>query len=412
MMTRMRIKSLILGSILTSFVFQANAQNAAGDLDQYNVITTGVPFLMISPDARAGGMGDVGGASSPDANNIHWNAGKMAFLGEDNAFLSLSYTPWLNRLVPDINLAYMTYNQAINDRSAFGMSLKYFSLGDINFTDNDGNSQGTFNPNELAVDGSYALKLSETWGAGIALRYIYSNLTQGQSVPGLQTKPGQAFGADLGFYYEGRKKNLKNGQKGRWAFGTAITNMGSKISYSESGQENFIPTNLRIGGRYDLEIDEYNRVSFLLDVNKLLVPTPPIYYKTYNGRDSTDADGNKIVEFGKDDDVSPIAGMAQALNPNAKPNGFSELMDELVWNAGVEYWYSNVFAVRGGYQHENEFKGNRKYFTLGIGIKYNVFGLDFSYLIPANQTVRSPLENTLRFTLYFDFGALANAEEG
>ncbi|MCT4625355.1 MAG: type IX secretion system outer membrane channel protein PorV [Schleiferiaceae bacterium] len=404
----MKLRSIIIGSLVAFFVNQSMAQNAFGD---YNVVTTAVPFLMISPDARAGGMGDVGAASSSDANNIHWNAGKMAFLGKDQSYLSLSYTPWLNRLVPDINLAYLTYQKAINDKSAFGMSLKYFSLGDINFTDNDGNSQGTFNPNEFAIDGAYSLKLSERWGAGIALRYIYSNLTQGQSVPGLQTKPGQAFGADIGFYYKSRRQNLKNGQKGYWSFGTAITNMGSKISYSESGQENFIPTNLRIGGRYDLEIDEYNRVGFMLDINKLLVPTPPEYYKTDNGRDSTDADGNKVIKAGKDDNVSPIQGMVQALDPNAKPNGMSELIDEIVWNVGIEYWYSDIFAVRGGYQHEHESKGNRKYFTLGIGLKYNVFGLDFSYLIPANQSVRSPLENTLRFTLYFDFGALATGEE-
>ena len=397
---------IFTGIAMITLLFQTNAQNA------FNVVTTGVPFLMISPDARAGGMGDVGAASSPDANNIHWNSAKMAFLGEDNAFLSLSYTPWLNRLVPDINLAYLSYNKAINDRSAFGMSMKYFSLGEINFRDDQGNDQGTYSPNEFAIDGSYALKLSERWSAGIALRYIYSNLTQGQSVAGLQTKAGQSFGSDLTFYYESRKMNLKSGQKGTAAFGFAITNLGAKISYSESGNDNFIPTNLRLGGRYDLEIDEYNQVSFLFDINKLLVPTPPAYYQTDNGRDSTDSEGNKVIEFGKDDDVSPLKGVVQALDPNAKPDGFSELIEEIVWNVGVEYWYSNMFAVRGGYQYEAKNKGNRQYFTMGVGLKYNVFGLDFSYLIPANQSVKSPLENTLRFTLYFDFGKLANENEG
>jgi len=400
---------------MTTLLFQSNAQNA------FNVVTTGVPFLLISPDARAGGMGDVGGASSPDANNIHWNVAKMAFLGEDNAFLSLSYTPWLNRLVPDINLAYLTYNKAINDRSAFGMSMKYFSLGEINFRDDQGNDQGTYSPNEFAIDGAYALKLSERWSAGIALRFIYSNLTQGQSVAGLQTKPGMSFGSDLGFYYESRRMNLKNGQKGKAAFGVSMTNLGAKISYSESGNDNFIPTNLRLAGRYDLEIDEYNTVSFLFDINKLLVPTPPAYYQTSNGRDSTDANGDKVIEFGKDDNVSPLKGVVQSLSPSAKPgvlkpdgtrNQFQELINEIVWNVGVEYWYSGMFAVRGGYQYEHASKGNRQYFTLGVGLKYNVFGLDFSYLIPANQSVKSPLENTLRFTLYFDFGKLANENEG
>lgn len=409
----MRLNKWIFAcSFVLAVTLNVYGQNSLGDRDEYNVITTGVPFLSVSPDARAGGMGDVGVASSPDGNNIHWNVGKMAFLGEGNSLFSLSYTPWLNRLVPDIDMAYLSYNRALNDRSAFGMSLRYFSLGDINFRDEFGNDQGTFQPNEFAIDGAYSLKLSDKWGAGIALRYIYSNLTQGQTVAGLQTKPGQSFGADIGFYYESRMKSIKGGKRGGYRFGVAITNMGAKISYTESGNENFIPTNLRIGGAYNLRFDEYNRMTFFLDINKLLVPTPPEYYQTQNGRDSVDSEGNKVIEAGKDDNVSPIEGMVQALNPNAKPDGFNELMREIVWNTGIEYWYSEMFAVRGGYQYEHKTKGNRQYFTLGIGIKYNVFGLDFSYLIPANQTVRSPLENTLRFTLFFDFGKLAQQSEG
>ena len=405
----MKIKGLIVTGLMLLGMMSVKGQNAFGDP---NVVTTAVPFLMVSPDARAGGMGDVGGASMPDGNNIHWNAAKMAFLGEGNSILALSYTPWLNRLVPDINMSYLSYNRAINKRSAFGMSLKYFSLGNIDFRDEQGNHQGTFNPYEMAIDGAYSLKLSETWSGGIALRYIYSNLTQGQSVAGLQTKPGQSFASDIGFYYQSRRQNLKDGKKSQWTFGTAITNLGAKISYTETGNENFIPTNLRIGGGYHLQFDEYNKISFLADINKLLVPTPPEYCTNDNGTPIIDSTtGERVICAGMDDNVSPIQGMIQALNPNAKPGGFEELMQEIVYNVGIEYWYSDIFAVRGGYQHEHENKGNRKYFTLGVGIKYNVFGLDFSYLIPANQSVRSPLENTLRFTLFFDFGKLAKAEE-
>lgn len=374
--------------------FSAKAQISNEDL---NVISTAVPILIVSPDARAGAMGDVGAATLPDANNVFWNPAKLAFMGDKATSLSLSYTPWLSRLVPDIDLAYVSFQRGLSDRSGLAVSMRYFSLGDINFRDDQGNPTGTFSPYEFSLDAAYALKFSEQWSGGIALRYIYSDIAQGQVVQGLQTKPGQSVAADIAFFYKSRKIQMEGGQKGTATFGVNISNIGSKISYSESGRSDFIPTNLKIGGGYIWEFDKYNAVGFYLDINKLLVPTPQVI---------TD-EGDTL---GKSTDVDPLTGMIQALSPGAKPNGFSELMNEIVWNVGAEWMYNDLFMVRLGYQHEHESKGNRKYFTMGAGIKYSIFSLDMAYLIPANSTVRSPLENTLRFTLAFDLGGMAKAD--
>lgn len=391
----MKIKlNRILIALLVSTTFSAYAQN-----DKFRVVTTAVPILQISPDARAGGMGDVGVASLPDANVIFWNPAKLAFLGEDVSKLSLSYTPWLSRLVPDIDLAYLSYVRSLGDRQGLGVSLRYFSLGEINFRDDQGNPTGTFSPYEFSADIAYSLKFSDQWSGGIALRYIFSDIAQGQIVQGLQTKPGQSVSADISFFYKSRQINMQGGQKGTALFGVNISNIGAKISYSESGQDDFIPTNLRLGGGYIWQFDTYNKIGLMVDMNKLLVPTPPV----------RDQNTGEVLE-GKDDDVDPITGMIQALDPSAKPDGFNELMREIVWNVGVEWTYNDLFMVRAGYQNENENKGNRKYFTFGAGIAYNIFALDVAYLIPANSTVRSPLENTLRFTLSFDLGGMTSAE--
>ncbi len=392
------MKNLINSTLLVVFAL-ASFSVKAQDNEKFRVVTTAVPILQISPDARAGGMGDVGVASLPDANVIFWNPAKLAFLGEDASKLSLSYTPWLSRLVPDIDLAYLSYVRALGDRQGLGVSLRYFSLGEINFRDDQGNSTGTFSPYEFSADIAYSLKFSEQWSGGIALRYIFSDIAQGQIVQGLQTKPGQSVAADIAFYYKSRLINMQNGQKGTALFGVNISNIGAKISYSESGQDDFIPTNLRLGGGYVWQFDTYNKVAFMLDMNKLLVPTPPV----------RDQSTGEVLE-GKDDDVDPITGMIQALSPSAKPDGFNELMREIVWNIGAEWTYNDLFMVRAGYQNEHETKGNRKYFTFGAGIAYNIFALDVAYLIPANSTVRSPLENTLRFTLSFDLGGMTSAE--
>ena len=388
---------IVLSSLMALSATVVNAQNAFGDLDQYNVVTTAVPIMLVSPDSRAGGMGDVGAATTPDGNNIFWNPAKLAFMGPKVTTLSMSYTPWLSKLVPDINLAYLSFQKSLGDRQGLGVSMRYFSLGDINFRDDQGNSTGTFSPYEFSLDVAYALKFSEQWSGGIALRYIYSDITQGQVVQGLQTKPGQSVGADIAFFYKSRQISMEGGKKGTATFGLNIANIGSKISYSESGNSDFIPTNLKIGGGYAVQFDKYNRIGLFLDLNKLLVPTPQIV-----------ADNGDTL--GKSTDVDPLSGMIQALSPGAKPYGGKELWQEIVWNVGAEWVYNDLFMVRLGYQYENEYKGNRKYITMGAGIKYNIFALDFAYLIPATSTVRSPLENTLRFTLSFDLGGMASSE--
>jgi hypothetical protein len=389
----MRNKLLAILSGWAFFGITAFGQtNNATAFGQYNVITTAVPFLIISPDSRSGGMGDVGVSTSPDNNSLHWNVAKLAFLEDDHNGLSMSYTPWLSRLVPDIDLAYLSYSKQIGKRSGLGLSLRYFSLGEINLTDENGNPQGTLSPNEFAIDGGYSLQLSEQISLGVALRYIYSNLAQSSvTSTGSNTQAGQSFAADVGAYYRSREINLEKGQKARYSIGFLMSNIGAKVSYSDAANSDFLPTNLRFGGTFDLLFDQYNSMAFTVEMNKLLVPTPPL----------RDPDTGEIIA-GEDNNVPPFRGIFQSFSD--APGGSREELREIIWNTGVEYNYSDKFFLRGGYQYEHETKGNRKYFTLGLGIKYNVFGLDFAYLIPATPTVQSPLENTLRFTLYFGLG--------
>ncbi len=370
---------------MTAGVFgQVNNTSQLSGADALNTITTAVPFLMIAPDARGGGLAEVGAATSPDANSIHWNPAKLAFVDKKMG-VSISYTPWLRALVPDINLAYISGYKQINKNQTFGMSLLYFSLGDITFTDIVGNTTGQFKPNEFAIDMAYSRKLSEDFSGGMALRYIYSNLTGGIQVESAQTHPGRSVAADVSAYYHhqldaGGKKNVISA-------GIDISNIGSKISYTDAGTKDFIPTNLRLGACFKSDLDDYNSFSIAVDINKLLVPTPPI-------RDSVGG-----ILLGKDPNVSPVTGIFQSFGD--APGGFKEELKEYNYSAGLEYWYDKQFAVRAGYFHEPTTKGNRKYFTLGAGLKYSVFGLDFAYLIPTEQ--RHPLENTLRFSLLFDF---------
>lgn len=371
----------------------AKAQNAFGSLDDNNTITTAVPFLLIAPDSRSGGMGNAGVATSADGNSAHWNPAKLSFLEKGSQGVSLSYTPWLSRLVPDIDLAYVTYYNKLDDRQAFAITLRYFSLGEINFTDENGGSIGTFNPNEFAIGGTYSLKLFDNFSAGIGLRYIFSNLTAGQSVSGLQTQPGTSFASDISVYYESEQFRLED-MDAKWAAGMNISNIGAKIAYTESGDEDFLPTNLRLGGAFTMIFDKYNELTIAADANKLLVPTPPV----------RDDDGNIVA--GEDPNVGVITGIFQSFGD--APNGGTEELREITYSIGVEYWYDQKFAVRGGYFYEHETKGNRQYFTIGAGLKYNVFGIDMAYLIPAKFDVRSPLENTLRFSLNFDLEAFGD----
>jgi len=352
---------------------------------QINAIQTAVPFLTIAPDSRSGGMGDVGVATSPDISSQHWNPAKYAFI-EGSGGISLSYSPWLRNLIGDINLAYLSGYKRIDKRQVVSASLLYFSLGNITFTDMFGNTTRNFNPNEFAIDLAYSRSFSDYISGGLAFRYIYSNLTGGTSVGGAETKPGMSLASDVSMYYNHDiKVSDMNGNAG---FGINISNIGTKISYTDDQDPDFIPTNLRVGGLFGLDFDQYNSMSLAIDLNKLLVPSPPIY------NDSTGA-----IIAGMDPRVSVPVGMFQSFYD--APGGFKEELHEITYSIGLEYWYNKQFAVRAGYFHEHETKGNRKYFTVGLGLRLNVFSLDFSYLLPVYQN--HPLAHTLRFTLAFDF---------
>ncbi len=358
-----------------------------------NTITTAVPLLMIAPDSRGSGMGDLGVATSPDANSIHWNPAKLAQVDKDFG-LAISYSPWLRELIGDISLSYLAGYKRIDKRQTLGMSLLYFSLGNIQFTDVAGSTIRDYTPSEFSLDFSYSLMLSKNLSGGVALRYIYSNLTGGtQLSSGAETHAGNAFAGDVSAYYQNM---YKMGDKdGTYAFGFNISNMGTKISYTDDSNQNFIPTNLRVGGLISLTIDQYNSISLTSDLNKLLVPSPPVYDPAHPG------DANYILK-GKNPNVSVPAGMIQSFYD--APGGMTEEMHEITYSVGTEYWYSKQFAVRGGYFFEHPTKGNRKFVTLGLGLRLNVFALDFSYLLPTSQ--HNPLQNTLRFSLAFNFEGL------
>lgn len=356
-------------------------------------ITTAVPFITITPDARAGAMGEVGVATSADIHSLHWNPSKLAFLDKKTGF-AVSYTPWLADLVPDISLAYLTGYSRINDNSAWSAALRYFSMGTITFTDDSGVNYGDFEPNEYTFDLGYGMRFNNNFSGGIAMRYIYSNLTGGQNVAGYHTEAGKAFSVDLSTYYQ--SDPVENNQ---WAVGMNISNIGTKISYTENEEEDFLPTTLKIGGRYSRILDQYNTFSISMDINKMLVPSPPIY-------DGVDSDGNDIIVAGEDPNVSVIQGIFQSFGDS--PEGLKGEWRELMYCIGFEYWYNNQFAFRAGHFNEHSTEGNRKYFTLGAGLRMNVFELDFAYLVTANPEGRSPLENTVRFTLGFDLGAFGN----
>lgn len=376
-----------------------------------NTITTAVPFLLICPDSRQGGMGEVGVATPADGNSIHWNAAKLAF-AEKKSGTAISVTPWLRQLVPDIYLYYVSGYSKISKTQAIGASLRYFSLGNITFTDIVGNTTGQFRPNEFSLDVAYSQKLSETFSAGMAMRYIRSNLTGNYTLSsGQVTRPGQTAAVDIGLYYQS-KKIMVGDYKSIATAGLSITNIGGKISYSV--KRDFVPINLRLGGGLKMNIDDYNTFGIYGDINKLLVPTQPIYKKALDSLgnetpfDAIDpATNEKVIAAGKNPDVPVTRGIIQSFSD--APGGFKEEMKEINFSIGFEYWYAKTFAVRAGYFNEASTKGNRKFFTAGIGLKYNVFGLDMAYLIPVTQ--QNPLQNTLRFTLSFDFDAFKSQND-
>ena len=355
----------------------------AQQTNKLNVVTTAVPFLRISPDARTGGMGDLSVATSPDANSGFYNLAKIPF-NTSQAGVGVTYTPWLKDLgLNDVYLASLAGYYKFDELQAINASVRYFSLGNIQFTDNLGNDLNSFRPKEFGIDVGYSRKLSDKVGIGVGLKYIYSNLAGGAATNGSNYKAGTAVAGDLGFYYEG-KNEIGTG----WAFGVALTNLGSKIAYTDNAdQKDFIPANLGFGTTYTKVFDEQNKISFGVDVNKLLVPTPP-----EEGNQAALDDYRKQGVVG-----SWFSSFSDA------PGGASEEIKEFQFSIGSEYWYNNQFALRAGYFWEDATKGNRKYFTMGIGIKYNIFGLNFSYLIPSGSGVnRNPLSNTLRFSLLFD----------
>jgi hypothetical protein len=382
---------LLLLIVIVSFSEGVMAQATTSGA---NTITTAVPFLSITPDSRAGGMGDAGVGLTPDVSSQHWNLAKYVFMESDMG-VGLSYSPWLRNLVDDINLAYLSGYKKLDDVQSLSASLRYFSLGDIIFTSEYGEIQGQQSPNEFAVDLGYSRMLSESFSGGVAMRYIRSDLTGGQMVNGVETKAGNSFAVDVAFYWF--REFRRNRKDNIFTAGINIQNIGAKISYTDGATKDFIPTNLMLGTAYTTNLDNYNSFAFTFEANKLLVPTPP--------KDSTiyDPDG-VILPGGINSDVGPIEGIVKSFYD--APGGFKEEMQEINFGVGVEYWYNKQFALRLGYFYEHENKGNRKYFTAGAGLKLNVFALDFSYLLPTQRN--HPLENTLRFTLAFDIDAFGN----
>ncbi len=357
--------------------------------DGSRVINTGVPFLLIAPDARSGSMGDVGVALSSDANSMHWNPAKLAFV-DNKTGLSLSYSPWLQKLVPDISLSYLSAYHKVDERTTIAGSLRYFSLGQIQLTDFQGTNTGTYSPSEFAIDGGVARKFGDNFSLGIAARFIYSNLVNGQFTSGQGTRPGTALAADASAYYKNETQLF--GSDARLSAGLNISNIGNKISYVEGGRKVCLPTNMKLGGALTL-LNNLNEFTFALDINKLLVPSPPIY--------GLNANGQSYIISGRDpSNLSVPAGIFGSFGD--APGGFKEELQEISYSAGTEYWYNRQFALRAGYFYESPSKGDRQYFTLGAGLKYNVFNLDFAYLLASQQ--KSPLANTLRFSLVFNLG--------
>ncbi len=349
-----------------------------------NIISTAVPFLDIAPDSRAGAMGNAGVAISPDANSQHWNPAKYAFIDKESG-ISMSYTPWLRELVNDINLYYLSGFKRLDELQTISASLRYFTMGDIVFRDMSGMEQYTGSPNEFAIDAAYSRVLSDHFSGAVAFRYIRSDLTSGYSDDNSYTA-GTSFAADLAFYFQSELQ--MNNQDSKIAAGINISNIGNKISYDGGNIEQFIPTNLRLGAAFTTEIDAFNEITFSVDLNKLLVPTP---------------DTSKVNEgLFQSDDVSVVKGIFQSFSD--APGGLKEELQEINISVGAEYWYDKQFAVRAGYFYENENKGNRKYFTAGVGLRFNMLSIDASYIIPVVQN--NPLANTVRFTLGVDLDQL------
>lgn len=399
----MKIRRLLLAA----FVLIA-ASSFGQKAYQPRVITTATPFLSINPDSRGGAMGDCGVATSPDVYSMHYNPAKYVFL-QDKLNVGIGYSPWLQALVKDMGLFYVAGSYKINERSAVAATMRYFSPGMIEFRDEHNTKIGEYNPNEWAFDATYSRMLGDYLSGAVAGRFVYSDLTQGV---GDYSKPGISVAADVAVYYK-RPVEWFSSVDADFAWGAAITNIGSKMAYnSSSDKKDFIPTTLRLGAGLGIDIDEYNSLAFTADFSKLLVPTPPV-------RDQQTGE----ILYGMDNDVAVVTGMLHSFydapgfayntitNEYDNIGKFYEELCEVNIGVGIEYWYNNIFAVRAGYFNETALKGNRKYVTAGAALHYNVFGLDVSYLIPVSGTVgANPLENTLRFNLSYSFGGKKKSE--
>ena len=371
------IKSLLFILILF-FIQKIDAQD--------RIITTGVPFLMITSDARAAGMGDIGAATSPDVFSQQWNPAKYTFISASSG-VGLSYTPYLSKLVNDIFLGNLTYYKKLNERSSWASSLKYFSLGDVQFNQVIAGSiidQGVERPNELTLDLSYSLKLSERFSMAVAARYIRSDLKLASDS---DNNSANSLGIDIAGYYQSKSFTLK-GLSSIFRSGFNISNIGPRLKYDEGGKQNFIPTNLRVGNGLEVSLDDANVMSFSLEFNKLLVPTPIAIYD----------DMNNFLGY-EQPDISFLRGIISSFND--APDGIKEELKEITWAFGFEYLFQNTFSLRTGYFNESKIKGSRRYITFGTGFNINQMDLNVSYLF-STSNVRSPLENTLRFSLAFN----------
>ncbi|MEZ5002008.1 MAG: type IX secretion system outer membrane channel protein PorV [Chitinophagales bacterium] len=400
------VRKIIIGLLCVLFISISplNAQNTNNDeVGRLSTVSTAVPFLRITPDARSGAMGDVGIGLSADANATFYNAAKIPFSDKDLG-LSFSYSPWLRSLgISDIFLAHLAAYYKIGELQSISLSLKYFNLGNITFTNIQGDFITEFKPREFAIDVAYARRLSDNFSLGLGLRYIYSNLAAGQSVNGNEITAGNAVGADISFFYRKPLSIGKNDLDGTVRFGTTLSNIGSKISYSNDAiNQDFIPANLGIGVGFDMYPNELHNVGIYFDINKLLVPSPIDTDLDNDGSMDAqfDENNNGVADYKEQSSISALfTSFADA------DGGFKEELREFNISVGAEYGYNDLFFLRLGYFYEHPTKGNRKYFTAGLGVKYNVFGLDFSYLVPTSSE-RNPLDNTLRFTLKFDFDDL------
>ena len=372
--------------LYSSILFPAAALAQTGSVYK----NTEVPTINITPDSRSGAMGEAGVAISPDVNANYWNPSKLAFL-ESNNDVSISYSPWQRNLVPDESLSYLSFAHKIGTRNAIGLALHYFNFGSVPLTDNFGNSTGTYTPSEFSLNASYARTFGDDFSLGLTTGFIHSNYSTTTS-GGQQAQAGNAIAAGVSFYYH--RETQEFGKDGVFSFGTYISNIGSKISYSTDGPKYFLPTNLKIGVANLVNIDDFNQLTFTFDINKLLVPTSPI----------RDANGNIIK--GKDDNVSVPEGIFGSFS--GAPGGFTEQLQEITLSPGLEYWYNQLFALRAGYFYQNPINGGSHYVTLGVGFKYSSFKFDFSYIAGSQQS--SGLSNTLRFTLTANFGGEKNAD--